>query len=159
MEKVIYALSLVEHLVKSGLSYTFKGGTSLLLILPESKRFSVDVDIITTDSQEKIENILKQICNEGVFLRYELDEYRSYKPGVPKAHYQFLCISDHFGDNFKAFLKNLTGACQYIFCIINNCDLGGRLYFKHRLRKIIIDGGTFGEVRRIIRLYDGAADK
>ncbi|WP_460432745.1 nucleotidyl transferase AbiEii/AbiGii toxin family protein [Arachidicoccus ginsenosidivorans] len=93
MEKVIYALSLVEHLVKSGLSYTFKGGTSLLLILPEPKRFSVDVDIITTESQEKIENILKQICQEGVFLRYELDEYRSYKPGVPKAHYQLTFYS------------------------------------------------------------------
>jgi hypothetical protein len=35
MEMVIYALSLVEHLVKFGLNYTFKGGTSLLLLLPE----------------------------------------------------------------------------------------------------------------------------
>jgi len=93
MEKVIYALSLVEHLVKFGLNYTFKGGTSLLLILPEPKRFSVDVDIITTESPEKIENILRQVCQEGVFLRYELDGFRSYKPGVPKAHYQLTFYS------------------------------------------------------------------
>lgn len=93
MEKVIYAFSLVEHLVRFDLRYTFKGGTSLLLILPEPKRFSVDVDIITTESREKIESILELICREGVFLRYELDEYRSYKPGIPKAHYQLTFYS------------------------------------------------------------------
>lgn len=65
----------------------------MLLILPEPKRFSIDVDIITTESQEKIESILEQICREGVFLRYELDEYRSNKSGVPKAHYQLTFYS------------------------------------------------------------------
>jgi hypothetical protein len=87
MEKVIYALSLVEHLVQSGLKFTFKGGTSLLLILPEPKRFSIDVDIITTESREQVETALNDICKRGIFTKFELDTFRSYKPGVPKAHY------------------------------------------------------------------------
>ncbi|MBS1606469.1 MAG: nucleotidyl transferase AbiEii/AbiGii toxin family protein [Bacteroidetes bacterium] len=87
MEKVIYALSLVEQLVQSGLDFTFKGGTSLLLILPEPKRFSIDVDIITTESRERLEAALTDICKAGIFTKFELDVFRSYKPGIPKAHY------------------------------------------------------------------------
>ncbi len=87
MEKVIYALSLVEQLVQTNLNFTFKGGTSLLLILPEPKRFSIDVDIVTTESREKVEAALTSICANGVFTKWALDEFRSYKPGIPKAHY------------------------------------------------------------------------
>lgn len=93
MEKVIYALSLVEQLVQSGLDFTFKGGTSLLLILPEPKRFSIDVDIITTESQERLEVALAGICKGGVFTKFELEEWRSYKLGVPKAHYRLTFYS------------------------------------------------------------------
>ena len=87
IEKVIYALTLVEQLAQTDLSFTFKGGTSLLLILPEPKRFSIDVDIVTTETREKIENVLAEICTKDVFSKIELDEFRSYKPGIPKAHY------------------------------------------------------------------------
>lgn len=87
MEKVIYALTLVEQLAQTDLSFVFKGGTSLLLILPEPKRFSIDIDIVTTESREKVETVLAAICTKGVFTKFELDEFRSYKPGIPKAHY------------------------------------------------------------------------
>ncbi|HRH50724.1 MAG TPA: nucleotidyl transferase AbiEii/AbiGii toxin family protein [Panacibacter sp.] len=87
MEKVIYALTLVEQLAQTDLSFTFKGGTSLLLILPEPKRFSIDVDIVTTESRERVEATLTAICTKGIFTKFELDEFRSYKPGIPKAHY------------------------------------------------------------------------
>jgi hypothetical protein len=87
MEKVIYALSMVEQLVQTELRFTFKGGTSLLLILPEPKRFSIDVDIVTMESRERVEAALMTVCENGIFTRFELDEFRSYRPGVPKAHY------------------------------------------------------------------------
>ncbi len=93
MEKVIYALSLVEQLAQTDLSFTFKGGTSLLLILPEPKRFSIDVDIVTTESRENIEAVLTGICSGGIFSKFELDERRSYKPGIPKAHYKLTFFS------------------------------------------------------------------
>lgn len=47
LEKTIGALYLLENLVNEGLEFIFKGGTSLVLLLNDLKRFSVDVDIIT----------------------------------------------------------------------------------------------------------------
>lgn len=93
MEKVIYALSLVEQLAQTDLSFTFKGGTSLLLILAEPKRFSIDVDIVTTESRKNIEAVLTGICTGSIFSKFELDEGRSYQPGIPKAHYKLTFFS------------------------------------------------------------------
>ena len=47
LEKTIGTLYLVENLANEGLEFIFKGGTSLILLLNEIKKFSVDVDIIT----------------------------------------------------------------------------------------------------------------
>jgi predicted nucleotidyltransferase component of viral defense system len=47
IERCIYAFYLLERLSKKNFPFVFKGGTSLMLILPEPKRFSVDIDIIT----------------------------------------------------------------------------------------------------------------
>lgn len=93
MEKVIYALSLVEQLAQTDLSFVFKGGTSLLLLLPEPKRFSIDVDIVTTESRVRVESTLTAICARGPFTAFSLDEKRSYKPGIPKAHYEITFFS------------------------------------------------------------------
>ena len=40
LEKMIYALHMLEQLKESGLEFTFKGGTSLLLLMEEGNRFS-----------------------------------------------------------------------------------------------------------------------
>lgn len=53
LEKTIGALYLLENLVNEGLEFIFKGGTSLVLLLNDLKRFSVDVDIITRKKQRK----------------------------------------------------------------------------------------------------------
>ena len=53
LEKTIGALYLLESLVNEGLEFIFKGGTSLVLLLNDLKRFSVDVDIITRRKQRK----------------------------------------------------------------------------------------------------------
>lgn len=47
LEKMIYALHLLELLQQNGLKFTFKGGTSLVLLLEEANRFSIDIDIIS----------------------------------------------------------------------------------------------------------------
>jgi hypothetical protein len=87
VEKMIYALALVEALAASGLDFVFKGGTSLVLLLPSAGRFSIDIDIITQADRKEIENILDKICTGKPFLSFKLNEQRSYKPGIPKAHY------------------------------------------------------------------------
>lgn len=106
IEKVIYALSLVEQLSQTDLSFIFKGGTSLLLILPEPKRFSIDVDIVTTESREKVEEMITSVCIRGVFIKWELDEFRSYKTGIPKAHY-FLSFKSNLDGRERALLLDV----------------------------------------------------
>jgi len=96
IEGMIYALYLLEHLKLSGLDFIFKGGTSLVLLLDQPKRFSVDIDIILDPSIKKadLEAYLGKIANSSSFIRMELDERRSYQPGIPKAHYKFFYLSN-----------------------------------------------------------------
>ncbi len=89
LEKMIHALSLLQQLKAHGLDFTFKGGTSLVLLLAKSRRFSVDLDIITTQSRKEVEAILDKVVANSHFNKWELQDRRSYKEGVPKAHYEF----------------------------------------------------------------------
>jgi len=96
MESMIYALYLLEQLQLTGLDFIFKGGTSLLLLLEAPSRFSVDIDIIVKPSitQEELEKHLSKIIASGIFSEFILDEKRSYKKGIPKAHYKFIYKSN-----------------------------------------------------------------
>ncbi len=89
LERMIYALHLLERLKNKGLEFTFKGGTSLVLLLEEGTRFSIDIDIVCQVEREEVEKILKEIVEDSKFSAFELDEHRSYKAGIPKAHYKF----------------------------------------------------------------------
>ena len=89
LEKMIYALHLLERIKTSGLDFVFKGGTSLVLLLEEGNRFSIDIDIICNTDRETLEKILNKVVDSSNFKSVELDEHRSYKEGVPKAHYSF----------------------------------------------------------------------
>lgn len=89
LEKMIYALHLVERLKANGLDFVFKGGTSLVLLLEKGNRFSIDIDIISLTSREEFEARLNEVIESSRFTEWKLDERRSYLPGVPKAHYKF----------------------------------------------------------------------
>ncbi|MFK7900278.1 MAG: nucleotidyl transferase AbiEii/AbiGii toxin family protein [Cyclobacteriaceae bacterium] len=89
LEKMIYALHLLERIKANGLEFIFKGGTSLVLLLEERNRFSIDIDIICNTKRETLESILNKVIDSSNFKSFELDEHRSYKEGVPKAHYSF----------------------------------------------------------------------
>jgi len=89
LEKMIYALHLLERLSANGLDFVFKGGTSLVLLLEEENRFSIDIDIICKTERKELETILNKVVETSRFTAVALDEHRSYQPGVPKAHYGF----------------------------------------------------------------------
>jgi hypothetical protein len=96
MEAMIYALYLLEHLKNTDLEFIFKGGTSLVLLMDQPRRFSVDVDIILKPSVTKdvLETHLSKITASSAFSGMKLDEKRSYKVGIPKAHYEFFYESN-----------------------------------------------------------------
>jgi hypothetical protein len=87
--KMIYAFHLLERLKANGLDFVFKGGTSLLLLLKEGNRFSIDIDIICRTERKILEDILNTVIETSHFKEWKLDEHRSYQPGIPKAHYKF----------------------------------------------------------------------
>ncbi len=89
LEKMIYALHLLERIKTNGLDFVFKGGTSLVLLLQEGNRFSIDIDIVCNTDRKTLETILNKVVESSKFKSVELDEHRSYKKGVPKAHYSF----------------------------------------------------------------------
>ncbi len=89
LEKMIYALHLLERIKASGLDFVFKGGTSLVLLLKEGNRFSIDIDIISNTQREDLEIILNKVIDTSHFTEWKLDEHRSYQDGIPKAHYKF----------------------------------------------------------------------
>ena len=89
LEKMIYALHLVEQLKLNGFDFVFKGGTSLVLLLEEGNRFSIDIDVISKTIREELEETLNRVIQSSHFTKWELDEHRSYQSGVPKAHYKF----------------------------------------------------------------------
>lgn len=62
-------------------------------MLAKSRRFSVDIDIITTQSREEVEAVLDKVVVNSYFNHWNLQDRRSYREGVPKAHYEFDYIS------------------------------------------------------------------
>jgi len=102
MEAMIYALYLLEQLKLTDLEFIFKGGTSLVLLMEQPKRFSVDIDIILDPSinKKKLEVYLSKIVPSSAFNGMELDSKRSYQTGIPKAHYKFYYESN-FGTKDK----------------------------------------------------------
>jgi len=87
VEKMIHALGLLEKLSETGFDFIFKGGSSLILLLDRYQRFSIDIDIITTQPTEELEKALKDIVNGKPFTSFKLDQERIRNEKIPKSHY------------------------------------------------------------------------
>jgi predicted nucleotidyltransferase component of viral defense system len=88
IEKVIWALTLLEQLQINGLNFTFKGGTALVLATEKPKRFSIDIDIITEHSEKEIIAVLQKTVDEKIFLSWEDDNNRKHTPDAPIGHFK-----------------------------------------------------------------------
>lgn len=88
IEKVIYALTFLEQLQLNNLSFVFKGGTALLLATETPKRFSIDIDIITEEPEDRIKGVLGKISQLEMFIRWEDDNDRKHTPDAPIGHFK-----------------------------------------------------------------------
>ena len=87
IERTLYALGLLEALARVGMKFTFKGGTSLLLLLPNPKRLSTDIDIIVDPNTDVLDYIEKA---SHLFPFKEKDEQiRKGKNNIVKRHFKF----------------------------------------------------------------------
>lgn len=102
-EQVVHCLELVAQLVESGLSFMFKGGNSLLLLLERPKRFSIDIDIASGEPREKIDEAVEGIVRRsGIFTRFEKRQHKT-KPWLPMVSYN-LFYTSHFTQPAETFI-------------------------------------------------------
>jgi len=170
IEKMILALVLLENLYISGLKFVFKGGSCLLLLLGKLRRFSIDIDIVL-ETAEGIEEAIRIILEQGVFLRFEEDMRSS---NVPKSHYKFFFNSvieekesyilldilfekNTYPENMDVSVKSeliiIDGTPNHIKCPTFECLLGDKLtaFAPHTTG---IQYGKDKELEIIKQLYD-----
>lgn len=89
LERQIFAFYLLEKLVETGVEFVFKGGTSLILLLENTNRFSTDIDILITwpNLEEIVSLFSKFVSSDSIFTRFEEDIREDSK--FPKKHYKF----------------------------------------------------------------------
>jgi hypothetical protein len=87
IERMIFAFGLLEALIKVGLPFVFKGGTSLMLLLKKPYRISTDIDILVEPNCD-VENYLSQVANIYPFIRKE-EQLRIGKNRMLKKHHKF----------------------------------------------------------------------
>jgi hypothetical protein len=88
-EMTMYAFGLLQRLVSSKLDFVFKGGTSLMLLLPEPQRVSTDIDILVKPGTD-LGPYIADLEHEFPLLRVSHQAINS-KNGVQIAHYSFAC--------------------------------------------------------------------
>lgn len=94
IERLIRALLLLEGLAKQNLSFVFKGGTAVMLLLNSTKRLSIDIDIIIPEKPENLNEIYDIVAEEQGFLRKEFQQRHNHSK-IDKAHYKFYYAPIH----------------------------------------------------------------
>lgn len=89
LEKVVWALHLLEQLRHQNLSFVFKGGTSLILHFENPQRLSIDIDIVMPAQLENLPEQFDAIIANSQFVNWTDDSDRKSHQNVPVAHYKF----------------------------------------------------------------------
>lgn len=88
LEKSIHAFALLCALGESAIPFVFKGGTSMILLLKEFHRISIDIDIVTLMPRAEYEPLLADIGRKTPFLVCEED--KRGERGLPhRTHFKF----------------------------------------------------------------------
>jgi hypothetical protein len=105
-ELVVYCLELVSQLSRSGLKYRFKGGNSQLILLDDPRRFSIDVDIVSTvEKPHMIEVVEKITAGCELFTSCEVRVHKT-KPWLPMV-------------SFKLFFNSVYQAPEDAFVMLD----------------------------------------
>ena len=113
IEKSICALALLGHLAETELPFIFKGGTSLLLHLPRIRRLSIDIDIMCSATDGKLDSVVDSISSLPPFVRAEENDRGAR--GLPaRRHFKFF------------YPSAVTGKEEYVLLDVvqeNDCKL------------------------------------
>lgn len=91
IERALYALGLLESLAQTGMSFIFKGGSCLMLLLPHIMRLSTDIDIIVRPGTD-VKDYIKKAAELFPFVSFE-EQVRVGKNKIEKRHFKFTYYS------------------------------------------------------------------
>jgi len=91
IERTIFALGLLEAIARAELTFIFKGGTSLMLLMDNPGRFSTDVDIVVAPGIDVIE-YLDRAAAIWPFMQMQ-EDIRKESSGLVKRHFRFSYVS------------------------------------------------------------------
>ena len=110
-QRAIFALGLVEALAKTGLQFTFKGGSSQMLLFPSPKRLSTDVDILVEPDCD-IDKAIEKASAVFPFVSCE-ESIRKTSKSISKKHYRFKYQSPQNGRFVHVLLDVLFAKNNY----------------------------------------------
>lgn len=110
-QRAVFALGLVEALVRSGLQFTFKGGSSAMLLFPAPKRLSTDVDILVEPGAD-VEKAIKDASAIFPFLSYE-ESIRKTSKSISKKHFKIKYQSPRTGYPVNVIVDVLFAENRY----------------------------------------------
>ncbi len=87
IERTLYAFGLLEALRRVGMEFTFKGGTSLLLLLSSPRRLSTDIDIVV-DPATDVDSYIEKAGTIFPFTARE-EQKRESRNNIVKRHFKF----------------------------------------------------------------------
>lgn len=101
LEKVIYAMYLLEELVKTEIFFIFKGGSSLLLHFQDLQRFSIDIDILI--DKENYSLLVNQF-NRIIGPRFTEVKEDIRKPMILEKHHFKFYYPSNFRDDIQPYI-------------------------------------------------------
>ena len=118
LEKCVHALTLLGYLVESGLPFIFKGGTSLLLHLPQVRRLSRDIDIVCGRPATEVDAVVGTIGVRAPFFRSEMDD-RGVRGLPQRRHFKFFYRSALAGNVEQEVLLDVVEEAREVHTVIN----------------------------------------
>ena len=120
LERTVYAFGLLEALVRVGMPFIFKGGTSLMLLLEHPRRLSTDIDIIVEPGSD-VDKYFEEAAEIFPFFGRE-EQSRKGKNQIVKRHFKFAYNSPVSGRLFNILLDVLFEENHYSRLIQRNID-------------------------------------
>ncbi len=117
LEKCVHALTLLGYLVESGLPFIFKGGTSLLLHMPEVRRLSRDIDIVCGRPAAEVDAVVRAIGARAPFLRLQEDD-RGVRGLPQRRHFKFFYRSALAGSVEEELLLDVVEEAREVHTLV-----------------------------------------
>lgn len=111
---MLFAFGLLQALSEVGLEFIFKGGTCLILLLKEPRRFSTDIDIMVGSDV----NINDYIEKAGYLFPFKksVQQVRVKRNGIEKKHFKFEFDSRISNGVSNIILDVVFEDAEYIEC-------------------------------------------